>query len=126
MREAAASVAPEIAVDASAAPPRWSLDGARVRQVLVNLLDNAVAAGPPVRATLRADTGQLVIEIADHGPGVAEADRDKIFEPFHTGKTQGTGLGLAVARHIVEQHGGTIGVHPSPGGGALFRVTFPA
>ena len=126
VREAAASVAPDIAVDVAGAPAAWSLDAARVRQVLVNLLDNAVAAGPPARAGVRAEAGQLVLEIADHGPGVPAADRDKIFEAFHTGKTQGTGLGLAVARRIVEQHGGTLTVHDAPGGGALFRVAIPA
>ena len=126
VRDAVASVAPGIAVDSAAAPPRWSLDGARVRQVLVNLLDNAVAAGPPARVQVRAEAGALVIDVADHGPGVPEADREKIFEPFHTGKTHGTGLGLAVARRIVLQHGGAITVHDAPGGGALFRVRIPA
>ena len=63
--------------------------------------------------------------MADHGPGVPEEDRDKIFEPFFTGKTQGTGLGLAVVRRVIEQHGGTIAVLSNPGGGALFRAEIP-
>ncbi len=126
VREVAASVAEGITVDTTGAPPLWSLDGARVRQVLVNLLDNAVAAGPPAQARVRAEGGQLVLEVSDHGPGVPAGDRDKIFEPFHTGKTHGTGLGLPVARRIVEQHGGALTVLDAPGGGALFRVAIPA
>jgi len=125
VREAAASIAGEVAVDTGAAPEVWSLDPGRMREVVVNLVDNAVAAGPPVRATVRADRGRLVIEVADQGPGVAEADRERIFEPFFTGKTQGTGLGLAIVRRVIEQHGGTIAVLPNPGGGALFRAEIP-
>lgn len=126
VRDAAASVAEGITVDTTGAPSRWSLDGARMRQVLVNLLDNAVAAGPPAQVRVRAESGRLVLEVSDHGPGVPAGDRDKIFEPFHTGKTHGTGLGLAVARRIVEQHGGALTVLDAPDGGALFRVAIPA
>jgi two-component system sensor histidine kinase FlrB len=68
---------------------------------------------------------QLVIEVADQGPGVPEDSRNKIFEAFYTGKTQGTGLGLAVVRRVIEQHNGTISVEANPGGGALFRAEIP-
>ena len=54
-----------------------------------------------------------------------EDSRNKIFEAFHTGKTQGTGLGLAVVRRVIEQHDGTINVLTNPGGGALFRAEIP-
>lgn len=66
-----------------------------------------------------------MIEVSDHGPGVPVEDRERIFEPFHTGKTQGTGLGLAVARRVVESHGGTLSVLSAPSGGALFRAEIP-
>ena len=92
---------------------------------MINLLDNAVAAGPPVTVAVRGGRGRLIVEVADRGPGVPEEDREKIFEPFFTGKTQGTGLGLAIARRVIEQHGGTIGVFDNPGGGALFRAEIP-
>jgi len=121
----AAGAAEPIEVDTSAAPAAWSLDPGRMREVIVNLVDNAVAAGAPVRASVRADRGRLVIEVADRGPGVPEEDRERIFEPFFTGKTQGTGLGLAVVRRVIEQHGGTIAVLADPGGGARFRVEIP-
>ncbi len=125
VREAASSVPGEITVASATAPPTWSLDGPRIRQVIVNLIDNAVAAGPPVAVDVRTDKRQLVIEVADQGPGVPAEDREKIFEPFFTGKTQGTGLGLAIARRVVELHGGTLSVHSSPRGGALFRAEIP-
>jgi two-component system sensor histidine kinase HydH len=125
VRDAAAGVAGEVAIDVRQAPPAWSLDAGRFRQVVVNLIDNAVAAGPPVTVTVRGDRGHLTVEIADHGPGVADDDRDKIFEPFFTGKTQGTGLGLAIVRRVVELHHGTIAVYPNPGGGAVFRAEIP-
>ena len=114
-----------VEVDTGAAPAAWSLDPGRMREVIVNLVDNALAAGAPVRAAVRADRGRLVIEVADRGPGVPEEDRERIFEPFFTGKTQGTGLGLAVVRRVIEQHGGTIAVLANPGGGALFRAEIP-
>ena len=125
VREAAHSVAGDVTVDTTTAPRTWSLDAARIREVVVNLVDNAVAAGPPVRATVAAVNKRLVIEVADAGAGVPEEDRERIFEAFFTGKTQGTGLGLAVARRVIEQHGGTIVVLTNPGGGALFRAEIP-
>lgn len=129
VREAAESAAGKeegvLEVDTAAAPAVWSLDPGRMREVIVNLVDNARAAGPPVRVTVRADKRRLVIEVADRGPGVPEEDRERIFEPFFTGKTQGTGLGLAVVRRVIEQHGGTITVHAHAGGGALFRAEIP-
>lgn len=125
LREAAGSVPGEVTVETAKAPATWSLDANRIREVVVNLVDNAVAAGAPVVATLRTEGKRLIIEVSDHGPGVPESDREKIFEPFHTGKTQGTGLGLAVARRVVESHGGTLSVLSAPSGGALFRAEIP-
>lgn len=125
VREAAGSVAGDVTVESAGAPASWPLDAGRVREVVVNLVDNAVAAGGPVVATVRSEGARLVIEVSDHGPGVPEDDREKIFEPFHTGKTQGTGLGLAVARRVVESHGGTLSVLSAPSGGALFRAEIP-
>ena len=126
VRDAAASVAGEVTLDTRGAPARWSLDGGRIRQVVINLLDNALAAGPPVSVTVRGEGGRLILEVADRGPGVPEDDRDKIFEPFFTGKTHGTGLGLAVVRRVVELHHGTIAVYANPDGGAVFRAELPS
>jgi two-component system sensor histidine kinase HydH len=125
VREAASSVNGDVVVKTDGAPKSWSLDAARIREVVINLVDNAVAAGPPVEVRVSKRERQLVIEVEDRGPGVPEIDREKIFEPFHTDKTQGTGLGLAVARRVVELHEGTLAVHESPHGGALFRAEIP-
>ena len=128
VRGAAAAVDPDgdrITVDADGAPPRFALDEGRMRQVLINLLDNAIAAGPPVRASVRAAGDRLVVEVRDAGPGVAPDDLAHVFEPFFTKRTRGTGLGLAVARRVVEGHGGTIEASNQPGGGAIFRIELP-
>jgi two-component system sensor histidine kinase HydH len=122
-----------IELDTAEAPASWSLDADRLREVIVNLVDNARAAGPPVKVTVsavrRAGAGLLRIDVADRGPGVASEDRERIFEPFVTGKIRGTGLGLAVARRVIEAHGGTLEVTDrdpgNPGGGALFRLELP-
>jgi two-component system sensor histidine kinase HydH len=123
--EVAAAVDPAITVDAAGAPPSFALDPGRMRQVLANLLDNAVHAGGPVRAKVAGAGGRLVVEVTDHGPGVPAANRDRVFEPFFTTGTHGTGLGLAVARRIVELHAGTLTVDDADGGGARFRVDIP-
>ncbi len=122
-RDAAAAVSPEIEV--SAVDTEVSLDAARMHQVLVNLLENAVAAGPPVRLAVTSTGGALLIEVTDAGPGVLAENREKVFEPFFTNKTQGTGLGLAIARRVVELHRGTLTVDDAPGGGARFRIAIP-
>jgi len=104
------------------------VDPAQVRQVLWNLLKNAAQAAPggsPVRLRiLQAESG-LRIEVIDTGPGIAAEERSRIFDPFHTGKDHGIGIGLALVKQIVDAHGGTIEVDSEPGQGATFRVTLP-
>lgn len=109
------------------APARWRFDAAKLERVLGNLIDNADQAAPgrPIRIRAYVEGQRLVFEVHDRGPGVRPSDRARIFEPFHTTRTRGTGLGLAVSRRIVEQHGGTIEVLDAPGGGACFRVALP-
>jgi two-component system, NtrC family, sensor histidine kinase HydH len=126
LRDAASGL--PVDVDAATAPPIWSLDRERIRQVLVNLLENAAWAageGGRVGARVAQEAGQLVYTVRDHGPGFPEQDLPRIFEPFFTGRTDGTGLGLAVARRIVELHGGEITARNHPGGGAELRVALP-
>lgn len=99
-------------------------DPARIHQVIANLLDNASRHSPSggtiyVRAWEFKNTGSIAIEVRDQGPGIAEADREAVFERFERGGTPdqsgGTGLGLAIARWAVELHGGTIEVIDHPG-----------
>ncbi|HRP07784.1 MAG TPA: HAMP domain-containing sensor histidine kinase [Gemmatimonadales bacterium] len=99
-----------------------------LRRAFSNLLRNAVdACGPSggIIVTLAREPGVTVVSIADNGPGVPPDKRDLIFQPYYTDKRDGTGLGLAIARQTVEQHGGTITVTDTPGGGATFIVRLP-
>ena len=112
-----------------------SIDPVAIRQVVVNLLQNALdavrmpgAAEPRwVRVTTRrADGGRCAeILVEDSGPGLPDADREGLFEPLVTGRSDGTGLGLAIVRSLVEAHEGTVAAEDAPGGGALFRVRLP-
>ena len=114
---------------ADPAPPDVRADSDLIVQVLIGLLANAadvVPRGGEVRLGARATGDGLVeIDVADSGPGVPEELRGRIFEPFFTTRDKGTGLGLAVARQIVEAHAGRIDVAERPGGGALFRIALP-
>jgi signal transduction histidine kinase len=65
------------------------------------------------------------VAVKDSGPGPDPKSLDRLFEAFYTTKTDGLGLGLAISRRIVEAHGGSIGLHETPGGGTTFRVTLP-
>ncbi len=99
-------------------------DARRLTQVLLNLLLNAAEVmqhAPPERGTIavsaRTESGAVVIEVTDDGPGISEANLERVFEPFFTTKASGTGLGLAISRSIIESFGGRIGAHPAPTGG---------
>jgi signal transduction histidine kinase len=109
-------------------------DPFRLGQVLRNIMDNALAASPdPVAidvawATVPANSrGAVRIAVRDYGPGFLPEQRGNLFEPFYTTKTQGSGLGLPIARRIVEAHGGTLEAapDPDPGPGAELVITLP-
>ncbi|ADH87162.1 sensor histidine kinase [Desulfurivibrio alkaliphilus] len=100
-----------------------------VSQVLLNLLLNAIdAVSPGGEISLAVERRALEVQVtvADNGPGIAEADKEKIFTAFYTAKPEGTGLGLLISRKIVESLGGTITAGDRPGGGALFTLRLPA
>ncbi len=127
LHETVASLASagQVEIDAAGAPAGWSMDAGRMRQVLANLIDNALQAGPPVTASVSTDGEHLVYAIRDHGPGIAAEDAQRIFEPFFTKKIRGTGLGLAVVKQVIELHHGSIVVDNAPDGGAVFRLSLP-
>lgn len=98
-------------------------------QVLLGLLENAADASPPgasVELGWSAAEGGVELTVTDRGEGIPEDRRERVFEPFFTTRSGGNGLGLAVARQIVEAHGGEISVDSAPVQGARFRVRLPA
>lgn len=130
VREAAAHLeeGSKIAVDGAGAPERWSLDPLRMHQVLLNLLDNARQASPEGEAVdvrVARRNGRLEIAIRDRGQGIAPGGEERLFEPFFTTRTRGIGLGLSVARRMVELHGGSLDAGNAADGGAEFRISIP-
>ncbi len=104
-----------------------SLDKHKVKQAIGNLLDNAIAAsaaGMRVEVVVEADDGCVRIAVQDHGAGVAPEISARLFTPFATTKSDGIGLGLVLARELIEAHGGTLEWRPG-GPGAVFVVTLP-
>jgi nitrogen fixation/metabolism regulation signal transduction histidine kinase len=106
-----------------------ALDRALMRRVLANLCANAVEAALPGRARIHLGVARArdraVLTVADEGPGIERAARERIFDPYFTTKRTGTGLGLAIVKKIVLQHGGEIQVGDRPGGGASFSLVLP-
>jgi signal transduction histidine kinase len=108
-------------------------DEQRIAQVLLNLVGNAIkfTEAGEVRLEVKASNGTFLVSVSDTGPGLSEADQQRIFEEFHqadtssTRKKGGTGLGLSIARRIIEMHGGRIWVESSLGKGSTFRFTLP-
>lgn len=110
------------------APASWPVDAARLRQAVTNVMRNALqATAPGTRpdVTVQERDGRLEIAVRDFGPGIPAGDEERIFAPFYTTRTTGTGLGLAVAQRVAQMHGGTITAATHPGGGALFRLSLP-
>ena len=126
----------QVAFDAAAVSVSLTIDSAKMKQVIDNLLTNAVKFSPPgstVTAAVQANpaTGTCSLSVRDQGPGIPENERDKLFKDFSrlsikpTGGEKSTGLGLAICRKIVEAHHGTIVAENLPGRGCEFRVTLP-
>jgi len=110
--------------------PPTQADSTQLQQIFLNLFLNAFHAMPRggelrVRTCLEGDGATIRIEVSDTGSGIREDLLEKVFEPFFTTRSKGTGLGLALSRQMIERHGGTIGVANRPGGGALFTLRLP-
>lgn len=110
-------------------PSLW-LDQKQMKQVLLNLLQNALEAMPgggtiTVRTRLDPTGRQVVTQVEDTGSGIDPAILEKIGQPFITTKEKGTGLGLAISCHIVQEHGGRLAAHSLPGQGSTFTIYLP-
>ena len=125
----------DLRLDAGASLPELQVDSTRISQVIGNLLDNAIThtpAGGSVTVSAREAGGALEVAVADTGPGIAPEDLPRLFDRFYRADpsrsraTGGTGLGLTIARRLVEAHGGTIEVESTVGEGSRFTVRLPA
>ena len=120
----------EVTVDIPLGLPEADLDYAQIEQVLLALLSNAVEAMPTggsiaITGRLVSDGERLRVDVVDNGPGIAAIQLQSAFKLFFTTKSNGTGLGLAVAKKIVERHGGTIVVESEIARGARFTIELP-
>ena len=107
--------------------PRCLLDASLIEQVMVNLLSNAAEAlrhAEAKRISVRTalENGRVVIRVGDSGPGIQEGLRDKVFDPFYTTKSDGTGIGLSLCQRIINDHHGALTVEESAWGGAEFVI----
>jgi two-component system nitrogen regulation sensor histidine kinase NtrY len=129
-----------VAYDLEPGVPPVLLDAEQMRQVIINLVDNAMEAlgGPAaaarpdgrapaivVRTRLDAASSRVQIDVTDNGPGVSPADKDKLFMPYYSTKGRGSGLGLAIVRRIVADHGGVIEALAAEPSGTTFRIELP-
>ncbi len=114
--------------------PPVQLDYLQIDQVLTNLIENAVRYTPtdsPIEVSVNVEGDQMVISVADRGPGIPPSDLERVFDKFYrvlgrpAERTTGSGLGLAVCKGLVEAHGGHIWAENREGGGAIFRFTLP-
>jgi C4-dicarboxylate-specific signal transduction histidine kinase len=128
----AARASAQLELRVAANLPPVEVDPLRIQHVLFTLAQNALEAPrqpgkrPHVHIELSGDRYAVTTSVSDDGAGIAEAARDNLFRPFFTTKANGTGLGLASSRAIIESHGGTIGFDDIAGGGARFWFRLPA
>ena len=110
--------------------PDLLVDPDQIQQVFINIILNAAEAmtkggSLTIRSAVSANGESIMVSFADTGPGIPEASREKIFDPFYTTKEHGTGLGLSISYGIVEQHGGDISVESTVGKGSTFVIRLP-
>ncbi len=121
-------------IDLRAVPLHASVDPTAFASVLGNLLENAAKyapAGSPIEVVLRKEQGKAILHVLDRGPGIAPADRDRLFSKFQRGgeeptrRTTGTGLGLFIVARLMRAMHGSVHFQERPGGGSIFAATFP-
>ena len=121
----------KVTLDMPADLPLVEMDGVLMQQLFINLLENAARhtpTGTQIDISAWLEGASLWVQIADHGPGLAPDELERVFEKFYhaKSKTAGAGLGLAICRAVVNAHGGRIWAENRPGGGAVFRLVLPA
>ena len=114
--------------------PTVEVDEVHIQQVVLNVLRNAMEAidgalpGQERRIAIdvrHSESDEVLVEIADSGPGIGEGDLERVFESFYSTKSSGLGVGLAICRKLIEAHGGKLWASHNPGGGALFAFSLP-
>lgn len=135
------SLLTELSIDLETELPEFELNGVRtvrvtcapvsIRRAFTNLINNAKQYGHSAQIAVSLTPNEVIVEVRDHGPGVPEAERENVFQPFYrlepsrSRESGGSGLGLAIARSVIRAHGGDISLHDAPGGGLLARVKLP-
>ena len=103
-------------------------DEIKLRQAVINLLKNAAessSSGSTITLRVSSDTQTLTLEVSDKGCGISPENLQKIFEPFHTTKSYGTGLGLPIVKRIIDSHGGRLSIHSKEGAGTIVGIFLP-
>lgn len=132
VRSEAARKGVSIRVNLAPALPRTAADRVQLQQVILNLMVNgmdAMAGTTPKQLVIRtepAESGKILVGISDSGMGIQPEQANRVFEPFFTTKPEGTGMGLAISRSIIEAHGGRLWVEPNKPRGATFQFVLPA
>jgi two-component system sensor histidine kinase KdpD len=131
VRVAADTVGGDVELSLDRELPLVQADAAQLERVFVNLLENAArhSGGRPVEVRAREVGGRMRVRVIDRGPGIAAAELERIFEPFHRGPAadgaHGSGLGLAIVRGFVEANGGRVWAESQPGHGSVFSIELP-
>jgi signal transduction histidine kinase len=124
----------KVEVDVAAGLPEVAIDGEAIAQAVANLIDNAIKYSgerKTLRVTVGIEDGRLAISVADEGIGIPREEQERIFEKFYragpseTQSRRGSGVGLALVRHIVDAHGGDVRVESRPGEGSRFTIRLP-
>jgi two-component system sensor histidine kinase KdpD len=133
VRQAADSLGAGARIELAAGEsPLVDVDAAQIQRVLANLIENALKFSPPdatVHVRITATRSEAIVRVVDQGPGLPEAELERVFGAFHRGSGgsgSGAGLGLAIARGFAEANGGRVWAESRPGQGASFALALPA
>jgi len=120
----------EISLDIKAPLAKVAMDPEQLHQVMWNLMDNAwhysdpAKAMPRIRISLERVDNEIIVDVSDNGPGVAEEEQEQLFEPFHSRRQGGTGLGLYLARELCQANGARLSFLPDELHSSRFRISF--